>query len=91
MNFLRDDTGIAYGLIMVVITLAIGIFSWMFVGILIDHLESLFNSMRHLFSDSMGNRVTDVVNIYGYLPIFFLITTVVYLIVRGLRRDSDVQ
>ena len=91
MKSFNDDTGIAYGLLMMVIALAIGIFAWMFVGIVMDHLEGLYNSMSYLFSDTMGNRVTDTVNIYSYLPFFFIVTAVIYLVVRGLRRgDGDV-
>ena len=91
MKSFDDDAGITYGLMMMFIALAIGIFAWMFIGIVIDHLEVLYNSMSHLFSDTMGGRVTDTVNIYSYLPFFFLATAVIYLIVRGLRRgDGDV-
>lgn len=91
MKSFDDDSGITYGLMMMFIALAIGIFAWMFVGIVIDHLEGLYNSMSHLFSDTMGARVTDTVDIHSYLPFFFLITAVLYLVVRALRRgDGDV-
>lgn len=91
MKSFDDDSGITYGLMMMFIALAIGIFAWMFIGIVIDHLEGLYNSMSYLFSDTMGGRVTDTVNIYSYLPFFFLVTAIIYLIVRGLRRgDGDV-
>lgn len=91
MKSFDDDSGITYGLMMMFIALGIGIFAWMFIGIVIDHVEVLYNSMSHLYSDTMGSRVTDTVNIYSYLPFFFLITAVLYLIVRGLRRgDGDV-
>lgn len=89
MKFFQDDSGIAYGIVMGIIFLAISIFAWMFVGILIDHLEINFNSMSHLFSDSMGDRVTDTVNIHSYLPALFLMVFFLYLIVKGLRRNTD--
>lgn len=91
MKSFDDDSGITYGLMMMFIALAVGIFAWMFIGIVVDHLEGLYNSMFYLFSDTMGNRVTDIVNIHSYLPFFFLVTAVLYIIVRALRRsDGDV-
>ena len=91
MKSFDDDSGITYGLMMMFIALAIGIFAWMFIGIVIDHLEVTYNSMSDMFSDTIGNRVTDIVNIHSYLPFFFLVTAVLYIIVRGLRRgDGDV-
>lgn len=91
MRFFEDDSGIAYGLVYGVIFLAIAIFGWQFIGILMDHLEIAFNSMRYMFSSTMGNRVTDISNMYSYLPIFFIVAFVAFLIVRGLRRDTDFQ
>lgn len=89
MRSLDNDEGVAYGLVMLVIALAIGIFAWMFIGILIDALEVTFNSMLDMFSPTMPGTVTDTVDYFSYLPIFFLITGVVYIIVRSLRRDTD--
>ena len=90
MKFFENESGVAYGLIMMFIALTIGIFAWMFVGILMDHLEVTYNSLSDMYSDTMSDTVTDTVNSYSYLPAFFLIAAVIYLIVRSLRRDSEV-
>lgn len=89
MKLFQDDSGTAYGVVMFIIFLAIAIFAWMFVGILMDHLEINFNAMPEMFSPTMGGRVTDISNIYSYLPFFFLVAGMVYLIVRGLRRETE--
>ena len=89
MRSLDNDEGVAYGLVMLVIALAIGIFAWMFIGILMDHLEVTFNSMADMYSSTMPDTVTDTVDSFSYLPIFFLIAAVIYILVRSLRRDSD--
>lgn len=89
MNLLKDDSGITYGLIMFIVALAIGIFTWMFTGLLIDLLEECFNSIAYLISPSLANRVTDAVNIYSYMPLFILITCIIFLIVRGLKRNDE--
>jgi len=89
MKLLKDDAAVTYGLIMFIVALALAIFAWMFVGPVIDLLEETFNSMSYLYSDTMGNRVTDIVNSYSYLPFFFLVTGVVYLFIRGLQRKHE--
>jgi len=85
-----DESGTSYGVVMFVIALAIGIFAWMFMGLLMDSLEEFINNMSYMFSDTILNRVTDIVNIYAILPFTFLAAGVIFLIVRGLRRNNDV-
>jgi len=90
LTIIKDESGTTYGIVMFIIALATGVFAWMFMGLLMDSLEEFINSMPWMFSATIGSRVTDIVNIYSILPFTFLAAGVIFLIVRGLRRNSDV-
>ena len=92
-SLLHNKSGMAYGYIMFMVLLIVGIFAWMIVGLVMDSSEEIFNSdsLRSMYSDTIGDAVEDISNSYSYVPFFIVVAGVVFLFVRGLKRDETEQ
>lgn len=89
MSLTDNENGITYGTVMFFIIIMIGIFVWAIGGIVMDELEGVVNTMYDDISPSLMGRVVEISDAYSYLPFMILSAAVVYLIVRGLRRDDS--
>jgi len=87
-----DNSGIAYGVSLAVVTIIILGMAWISMAPVVDEFHALVTDLHAddpgMFTDQLVTKTNDCTNIWHYITFLFVAVPFVFAIVRAIRRQA---
>lgn len=87
-----DNSGIAYGVSLAVVTILVLGVTWISMSPVVDELQSLVVDLNAddsgMFTDQLVTKTTECADVWGFITVMFVAVPFAFAITRAIRRQA---